>query len=177
MKNSEAPKIIGKGRWNENTTWEFVISPELPPLELCTAICCILSHQEKLFLVKNNRGWELPAGHIELGETVEQAILREVREEAGVAINPPTIFGHKKLTSLQPVPRKDNPHLYYPFPHAYVIFAFANAESVAEEPYHADIYDKKLATYHEALETLSDTSQYHDILSFLLAQQLLKVAL
>lgn len=44
MKNPEAPQTIGKGRWNENTTWEFFVSPLLPALELCTAVCCIISH-------------------------------------------------------------------------------------------------------------------------------------
>lgn len=48
----------------------------------------IIQHQGKILLLqKSNKGkliWELPGGRIQKGETVKQALLREVEEETGL---------------------------------------------------------------------------------------------
>jgi 8-oxo-dGTP pyrophosphatase MutT (NUDIX family) len=41
----------------------------------------------------SGEGWSLPAGAIEPGETPEQAICREVREETGLLVEPRGIIG------------------------------------------------------------------------------------
>ena len=47
-----------------------------------------------LFLVRSDNGlWDLPAGAIDPGETPAQAVVREVREETGLIVEPIAIAG------------------------------------------------------------------------------------
>ena len=52
------------------------------------SVAALVTNEEGKILMVNSpwRGWEYPGGLIEPGETFEQALHREVREEAGVEI-------------------------------------------------------------------------------------------
>lgn len=89
-----------KGNWNDNVSWEFYLSDELPPQNLCTAVFCLAildGSPESIVMTRNKRGWEMLGGHIDPGESVEDALVREAIEEGGFY---PTLyrpFGYRKV--------------------------------------------------------------------------------
>lgn len=64
-------------------------------LQIPSVAAIIRDEQDRILLVKDSKNgkWGLPAGAIDLGETPEQALLREVFEETGLYIRPIEIKG------------------------------------------------------------------------------------
>lgn len=47
----------------------------------------IENYEGKILMIKNpDRGWEIPGGQVEVGETLTDALKREIKEESGIDI-------------------------------------------------------------------------------------------
>lgn len=64
----------------------------LPDKKFFSAVFLIALEGTKILAIKNDRGWDIPGGHIENGETPEEALAREVQEEAGVTFSDAKLF-------------------------------------------------------------------------------------
>lgn len=56
-------------------------------------VAAIIQHERKILATQRGYGdfkdgWEFPGGKMEPGETMQQAIIREIQEELGVTISP-----------------------------------------------------------------------------------------
>lgn len=77
---------VASGRRSPTTTREYFLQDELLAEQesLCTAVMGIPMIDGKLLLCKNHRGREFPGGHIEQGESLMEALRRELHEEAWI---------------------------------------------------------------------------------------------
>ena len=73
------------------------------------------NNKGEILLVKqrNNGEWVYPGGQVEVGETIIEALIREVREESGINISVDKLFwigsniaGHKGYDGVDNVPTK-----------------------------------------------------------------------
>ncbi|MEF3351896.1 NUDIX hydrolase [Paenibacillus sp. GYB006] len=53
---------------------------------IVSASVIVLNESNKILLMKGHRGWEMPQGCVEEGESIRQAAIREVKEETGIDI-------------------------------------------------------------------------------------------
>jgi hypothetical protein len=62
-------KPVINGNFGPKVSWEFYLSEELPPEELCTSVfCVVITEDGKVLLMEDeDRGWGLIGGHIDLG--------------------------------------------------------------------------------------------------------------
>ncbi len=67
-----------------------------------SAVFLVGLKDDKILAARNERGWDLPGGHIEKGEGLLEGLHRELQEEAGATVRNPqpfallSILGHPK---------------------------------------------------------------------------------
>lgn len=59
----------------------------LPPKHIISAATVVMNEQNQILLIKGpRRGWEMPGGQVEEGESLKEAAIRETKEESGIDI-------------------------------------------------------------------------------------------
>jgi 8-oxo-dGTP diphosphatase len=101
---------------------------------LRTAACAILCRDGKILLGKRSphrlrcpSTWDLIGGHVEAGETVEQALLREVEEEIGLI--------PARYRAIDPIIAKDGQAIY----HMFVVSEWQGGEPAMRGDEHSEL--------------------------------------
>jgi 8-oxo-dGTP pyrophosphatase MutT (NUDIX family) len=107
----------------------LILDEELPPSELTTTAFVLAFDGQRLLMTRlTDRGWDIPGGHIEAGESPEAAVRREVLEETACVLGEARLLGYQQLSVLSEAP----PNYRYPYPDSYQLFYVAQV-SVARE--------------------------------------------
>jgi 8-oxo-dGTP diphosphatase len=130
--------------------------PERPYLAVSAAI----AHERKVLVVRRARPpahglYTLPGGVVEAGETLEQAVAREVREETGLVIEPMALAGFRE-TIVRDADDRVQRH--------FVILCFA-ARWTAGEPVLNDEISEAVWLEPTELANLQTTPGLHDIVA------------
>lgn len=83
-----APTVLAKGGWQRNCTSDACKAEHFPRVDPVTIM--LVEHEGNLLLGRQPRfpagNYSALAGFVEPGETIEEAVAREVHEEAGVRV-------------------------------------------------------------------------------------------
>ncbi|MBT2682693.1 NUDIX hydrolase, partial [Bacillus sp. ISL-37] len=59
----------------------------IPPKHFVSAATIVINDEKEILLIKGpSRGWEMPGGIVEEGESLKDAAVRETKEESGIDI-------------------------------------------------------------------------------------------
>jgi 8-oxo-dGTP diphosphatase len=100
------------------------------------AVSAAIFHAGRVLIVRRGTPpmqgvYTLPGGGVELGETLEQAIVREVREETGLAIEPIALAGYRQVIACDAAGKIERHFVILPFAARYLAGEIAlNAELV-----------------------------------------------
>jgi 8-oxo-dGTP diphosphatase len=101
------------------------------------AVSAAIFRDGRVLIVRRGRPpahglYTLPGGGVELGETLEQAVMREVREETGLAIAPLALVGFREAIARDATGRIERHFVILPFAARWIAGEVTLSEELAE---------------------------------------------
>jgi 8-oxo-dGTP pyrophosphatase MutT (NUDIX family) len=126
-----------------------VLTDKLPPPQLTTSALALVFEGDCLLLTDlSQRGWDIPGGHLEAGEMPEEAMRREVFEEAGATLRDVRPFAYQRIRLLGEAP----PGYRYPHPESYQVLYWGRIAAWAEFQGTEETGERALFAPEEALQ-------------------------
>jgi len=129
---------------------QWILSQEPPTLTLSTSALALIFDADQLLMTQlATRDWDIPGGHIEEGETSQQAVVRELYEETCCVARMLAPFAYQKITIHADVPADYK----YPYPTSYQIIFIGEIEQL--DPFIAteEALQRRLLSLNEARRT------------------------
>ncbi len=124
---------------------------EMPPVDICGTAFTFAFMEDKLLMTRLiKRGWDIPGGHIEPGESPEQAVIRETMEETQVVVEPLELVGVQELEVFGSLPRDGwttplNTQLFY-FCRVVEILPFVATQETTERDFLPPVFIRTVLT-------------------------------
>ena len=107
--------------------YHLILDEQEPPADLITSAFILAFAGQRLLMTRlAARGWDIPGGRVEAGETPAKTARRELYEETGATAVAMRVLGYDKFIIHAPVP----PRYPYPHPISYQLFYCARVVSL-----------------------------------------------
>lgn len=132
------------GSWGNEIKWAVSFTERMPPRELVTAVFCVaITNNREIILAQSKRGWGMIGGHVEPGESIEDALCRESIEDGGFTPFRPQLFAIMEITPNTPILRPNSTTKFYPFPKSYQLYYWAKSNLPIIQPKGEEIIESK----------------------------------
>jgi len=111
--------------------------PRTYPTRPHLAVSAAIFRADRLLIVRRARApglglYTLPGGGVELGETLQEAVIREVREETGLDIEPLALAGYRQVIVRDANGRIERHFVLLPFASRWIAGEVALNEELSE---------------------------------------------
>jgi 8-oxo-dGTP pyrophosphatase MutT (NUDIX family) len=160
LSNGAMPSI--QGNWGATVSWTF-FEGSAPQTELVTAVFGLSIVEKGVALVTTIRGYlEMLGGHLEIGESVEQTLIRESYEEGGVVVAENLQFGYREVLNTTEIINKSTGE---PYPRLGFVPFFVNVGSLdPQAPLPEDVLARTIIPFDKLSAINSDTMPDWEIL-------------
>ena len=143
---------VGRPSWAQGGTYTLHdwngVAPEPPML---SGVWMIARKGDEILLVRHrHRGWEVPGGHLDPGESWDQCLARELREEGSATVlrARPFALGRCRINGAKPEGYK------YSYPDSYMMFCEVEIDQLLPFGGEMETEDRALVSKDEALVIL-----------------------
>ncbi len=126
--------------------WRLYADHPVPARALCSTAFCFAFKDGKIALTRHHRGWDIPGGHAERGESMEEAIRRETYEETGLIVGDLEMIAVHRVDHAKPHERDGRP---YPFPTNYGLWYAGRVIDQRSIPNHSESVEMAFFTPEE----------------------------